>query len=218
MTKKEIQEKRIELIQDFISNRNKQNNPPNIIEIIQTLDNEGLFEELNNEKYLDDDALLEKKKNVFRNILKTHQNIKCNKAKIPTYYLTKEKRLTDKAKRLKTTLENFDISEPLSLGTPILNNRNENLSSPIQPCGIYFIHKDNKSNETIKYHLNTLIYRLEMNFKTNALFTELKYLDIQLMGERGCLLTLRTPNTAIECYNRLCQTLSNTEPTLKEDD
>lgn len=219
MTKKEIQEKRIEAIQEFISNRNKENCPPTINDIIQELDKEKLFEELNSEKSLTANELLEKKKNVFRNILKTQNHIKCNKTNTPTYYLTKEKRLSDKAKRLKSTLTNFTISEPLYLGSPVLPDfKNNRVSNGMRPCGIYFIHKYHKSKETIKYHVNTLIYRLEMNFKANAVFTELEYLDIKLIGEKGCLLILPTTDTAIESYDRINEIINNAEAAIEDDE
>lgn len=222
MATKEVQEKRVDTIENFILERCNLGSPPTIDEIIEKLDEEKLLEELNKGPFLDDKDLLVKKQNVFRNILKNNQNIKCNRSgnPKPTYYLIKQKRLTDKAIRLKSILKNFGISEPLRLGIPILPDfENDGTSNNLRPCGVYFIHKNTtKPEETIKYHLDMLIYRLKINFKANAVFTNLDYLDIQLIGKKGCLLTLPTTDTAIECYNRLSGLINDSEEVPKEED
>lgn len=219
MTRSELQERRIETIENFISTCTQNSKPPTIEQIIEHLDSEGLFEELYSYANIEEKELLEKKKNVFRNILKTHSNIKCDKAGVPTYYLTKQKRLSDKAKRLKSTLGNFIISEPLFLTTPIpIDFISNSCSEPMQFSGIYFKHKESRSAESIKYHLNTLIYRLEMNFKANAVFTKLTYVDIQVIGSEYCRIIFSTKDAAIDCYKRLIEIMSDSEEGIAGED
>lgn len=220
MANRDIQFKRVGVIEEFIAEHCGMGNPPTIDDIIGKLDAEGLLEEINNEPYLKPAERLEKKKNVFRNLLKTHTNIECNKAgsSKPTYYLVAQKKLSQKTKRLKGTLEFFRMSEPLSLGYPIIDGNAMPGQDSIQPCAVYFVHKESKLPDTVKRHIDTLVYRFKINFKDNSVFTGIRYLGFQFFGDNCCYIVFETQHDCIDFYNRICEVINNEEAVVKEED
>lgn len=204
MSTQKMQEKRKLCFIECIKQGELENNPPKAKDIIEYMDSNGCFEEINKD-YTDDKEKLKLRQSVF-NTLKRRKDLKklyiCEKQ----HYRSKGDDTSNEFKQnFRIHLTFYDYSEPLRIAEPCIPPRKK-LKDRFCPIAIYFCYKarvTTDERERVTYYTDRLYYYICSAFKNGSLWSDYDYYDLNLIGYKGCQILFKSEKDANAIYEQL---------------